>query len=42
MDLVPQGTRFAILQHIIKNPTMLTIMLASMLALMAAAMMVMR
>ena len=39
MDLVPEGTRFAMLQHIINNPKMLMMMLAVMLALMAAVMM---
>jgi hypothetical protein len=42
MDLLPEGTRFAMLQHVIGNPRMLIIMLAAMLALMAAAMMLMR
>jgi hypothetical protein len=42
MDLVPEGTRFAMLRHMIQNPVMLTIMVAVMLALMAAAMMIMR
>ena len=39
MDLVPEGTRFAMLQHIIKNPRMLMIMTAIILTVMAAAMM---
>jgi hypothetical protein len=39
MDLMPEGTRFAMLQHVIKNPKMVMIMLAVMLAVMAAAMM---
>jgi hypothetical protein len=42
MDLVPEGTRFAMLQHIIKSPRMLTIILAVMLAVLAAAMMMTR
>ena len=42
MDLVPEGTRFAMLRHMIKNPVMLTIMVAVMLALMVAAMMIVR
>jgi hypothetical protein len=42
MDLVPEGTRFAMLQHIITNPRMLTIMLAVMLAVLAAVMMMTR
>jgi len=40
MDLVPGGTRFPLLRHIIKNPVMPTIMAAAMLAIMAAAMMI--
>ena len=42
MDLVPEGTRFAMLQHIIKNPRMLMIVLAVMLAVLAAVMMMTR
>jgi hypothetical protein len=42
MDLLPQGTRFGLLRHMISSPLHLTVMLAAMLALMAAAMMMMR
>jgi hypothetical protein len=38
MQLVPQGTRFALLQHMFSSPLHLAIMIAVMLALMAAAM----
>jgi hypothetical protein len=42
MDLVPEGTRFALLQHVLGNPRMLAIMAAVMLVLMISAMMLMR
>ena len=42
MALVPEGTRFGMLRHMISNPLHLLIMAVVMLALMAAAMMVMR
>ena len=42
MDLLPEGTRFAMLRHMISNPLHLLIMVVVMLAVMAAAMMVMR
>ena len=42
MGLLPEGTRFALLRHMISNPLHLAIMAAAMLALMAAAMMMMR
>ena len=42
MNLLPEGTRFAMLRHMISNPLHLFIMGAVMLALMAAAMMMMR
>jgi hypothetical protein len=42
MDLLPEGTRFALLRHMTSNPLHLAIMAAVMLALMAAAMMMMR
>jgi hypothetical protein len=42
MALVPEGSRFGMLRHMISNPLHLLIMAAIMLALMAAAMMVMR
>ena len=41
MGLLPEGTRFALLRHMISNPLHLAIMAAAMLALMAAAMMMM-
>jgi hypothetical protein len=40
MDLVPEGTRFALLQHMIKHPIMLVVMAAVMVAIMAVIMMV--
>jgi hypothetical protein len=39
MDLLPEGTRFAMLRHMVKNPLMVIIMVAVMLAIMAAIMM---
>jgi hypothetical protein len=42
MNLLPEGTRFAMLRHIVSNPVHLVIMGAAMLALMAIAMMMMR
>lgn len=42
MDLLPEGTRFAMLRHMVKSPMMLLIMAAAMVALMAAAMMMVR
>jgi Heavy metal binding domain len=42
MNLVPEGTRFAMLRHIMSNPMHLVIMGVAMLALMAVAMMMMR
>jgi Heavy metal binding domain len=42
MDLLPEGTRFALLRHMISNPLHLVVMAALMLAVMAAAMMLMR
>jgi Heavy metal binding domain len=41
MDLLPQGTRFALLRHMSKSPMMLAIMAAIMIAIMAAIMMTM-
>ena len=37
MELLPEGTRFALLQHVLSNPRHL-IMLTAMVALMAALM----
>jgi hypothetical protein len=39
MDLLPEGTRFALLRHMASNPLHLAIMAALMVAIMAAAMM---
>jgi len=39
MDLLPEGTRFRMLQHMIRNPKMLALMVVLMLAIMAAFMM---
>jgi hypothetical protein len=42
MDLVPEGTSFAMLRHMISSPLHLVIMAVIMLAVMAAAMMMLR
>jgi hypothetical protein len=42
MELLPEGTRFAILRHITKSPLMIGIMVVFMIAVMAAIMMMMR
>ena len=42
MDLVPEGSRFGLLRHMLGNPVHLVIMLCLMAAVMAAAMMLMR
>ena len=42
MDLVPEGTRFALVRHMFGKPTHLIVMAALMIALMAAAMMMVR
>jgi heavy metal-binding protein len=42
MDLLPEGTWFGLLRHMISSPLHLAIMVAAMLVLMAAAMMMMR
>lgn len=42
MALLPEGTRFALLRHMASNPLHVAMMAALMLALMAAAMMMMR
>jgi hypothetical protein len=42
MALLPEGTRFGILRHMISSPVHLAVMLAVMLAAMAAVMMMMR
>jgi hypothetical protein len=42
MDLLPEGTRFAMLRHMTSNPLHLVVMAAVMLAIMAAVMMMLR
>jgi heavy metal-binding protein len=42
MALLPEGTRFAMLRHMTSSPMHLVVMGALMIALMVAAMMVMR
>ncbi len=42
MNLLPEGTRFALLRHMAGNPLHLAVMAAVMLAVMAAAMMMLR
>lgn len=42
MKLVREGTRFAILRHMTSSPLPIVVMVAVMLALMAAAMMLMK
>jgi len=42
MDLIPEGTRFGIVRHMLANPLHLGVMVAIMLAVMAAAMMMAR
>jgi hypothetical protein len=42
MSLIPEGTRFGLLRHMLSNPRHLLIMAAVMVAVMAAAMMLMR
>lgn len=42
MDLVPEGTRFALVRHMISNPLHLAVMAGLMVAAMAAAMMLLR
>jgi hypothetical protein len=42
MSLVPEGTRFALLHHMLGNPLHLAVMAAVMIAIMAGAMMLMR
>ncbi|MGZ5079441.1 MAG: heavy metal-binding domain-containing protein [Usitatibacter sp.] len=39
MDLLPEGTRFAMLRHMAKSPMMAIIMVVVMVAIMAAIMM---
>jgi hypothetical protein len=42
MDLVAEGTRFALLRHMLSNPWHILVMVGLMVAVMAAAMMMMR
>jgi Heavy metal binding domain len=42
MDLVPEGTRFPLLRHMVSSPLHLAIMATLMVAAMAAAMVMMR
>jgi len=42
MDLLAEGTRFALLRHMTSEPKHLVIMAAAMLALMAVVMMMLR
>jgi Heavy metal binding domain len=42
MDLLPEGTRFGLLRHMMSRSSHLVIMAALMVAIMAAAMMMMR
>jgi len=39
MDLLPEGTRFGMLRHMVKSPMMIGIMVVVMAAIMAAIMM---
>jgi hypothetical protein len=39
MELLPEGTRFGMLRHMVKSPLMVIIMVAVMLAIVAAIMM---
>ena len=42
MDLLPEGTRFGLLRHMMSSPMHIAVMAAVMVVLMAAAMMLMR
>ena len=42
MALLPQGTRFAFVRHMLSSPLHIAVMGTAMLALMAAAMMMLR
>lgn len=42
MSLIPEGTRFGFVRHMLSNPRHLVIMAAVMVAVMAVAMMLMR
>ena len=38
MDLLPEGTRFGMLRHMVKSPVMVIVMVVVMVAIMAAIM----
>lgn len=40
MDLVPEGTRFALIRHMFSDPVHVVLMVAAMLAIMMASMMI--
>jgi hypothetical protein len=42
MSLLPAGTRFALVRHMMNNPTHMIMMAALMVGVMAAAMIMMR
>ncbi len=42
MDLLPEGTRFGLLRHMVGSPLHIGVMVALMVAVMAAAMMLLR
>jgi Heavy metal binding domain len=42
MDLLPEGTRFGMLRHMISSPLHIVVMVALMATIMAAAMVMMR
>lgn len=42
MDLLPEGTRFGLLRHMISSPLHIAVMIAVMVAIMAAVMMMLR
>jgi Heavy metal binding domain len=42
MDLLAEGTRFGLLRHMLSSPLHIAVMVALMLAIMAAAMMMLR
>jgi len=42
MDLLPEGTRFALLRHLLADPLHVVIMAAAMIAIMAGAMVLIR
>ena len=42
MDLLPEGTKFGLLRHMLSSPSHIAAMVAAMVAIMFVAMMVMR